>query len=108
MSSRVVSPKHRVKLAVALALLAALPAFSARREVPQDKQTATSNQGSSQKPSSQQSNGEKKFKQNCSRCHEAPVGFSPRISGTVLRHMRVRASLSKQDEEDILRFLNPQ
>ena len=51
--------------------------------------------------------GERKFKQNCSRCHTAPEGFSPRISGTILRHMRVRASLSAQDERDILHFLNP-
>jgi hypothetical protein len=47
------------------------------------------------------------FSQNCSRCHNAPDGFSPRISGTVVRHMRIRASLSKHDEEELLRFLNP-
>lgn len=54
-----------------------------------------------------QSAGERKFAQNCGRCHTPPEGFSPHISGTILRHMRVRASLSKQDEEDILHFLNP-
>lgn len=101
------SPKGRIELVIALVLLAVLPAFSTRQETPQDKQTAASNHETSQKPSPDPSDGEKKFKQNCSRCHEAPVGFSPRISGTILRHMRVRASLSKQDEEDILRFLNP-
>ncbi len=53
------------------------------------------------------SDGERKFAQNCSRCHTPPQSFSPHISGTIVRHMRVRASLSKQDEEDILRFLNP-
>lgn len=51
--------------------------------------------------------GERVFKQNCSRCHDAPQSFSPRISGTVIRHMRVRASLSEQDEKKLLRFLNP-
>jgi mono/diheme cytochrome c family protein len=51
--------------------------------------------------------GDQKFKQNCSRCHQAPEGFPPHISGTIVRHMRVRASLSEQDERDILRFLNP-
>ena len=54
-----------------------------------------------------QEEGEKKFQQNCSRCHNAPEGFSPRIAGTIVRHMRVRASLSKQDAEAILHFLNP-
>jgi mono/diheme cytochrome c family protein len=56
---------------------------------------------------SQASEGAKKFEENCSRCHNAPEGFSPRISGTIVRHMRVRASLSKKDAEAILKFLNP-
>lgn len=57
--------------------------------------------------SAQQSDGERKFTQNCGRCHTSPEGFSPAISRTILQHMRVRASLGKQDEEDILHFLNP-
>lgn len=51
--------------------------------------------------------GERVFAQNCSRCHAAPEGFSPRISGTIMRHMRVRASLSERDEKALLQFLNP-
>jgi cytochrome c5 len=51
--------------------------------------------------------GQRVFEQNCSRCHAAPDGFSPRIAGTVLRHMRVRASLSRHDEQELLRFMNP-
>jgi cytochrome c5 len=63
-----------------------------------------SNQQSSPADSSP---GERVFKQNCSRCHDAPQSFSPRISGTLIRHMRVRASLSERDEKQILSFLNP-
>jgi cytochrome c5 len=59
------------------------------------------------KPAAAQSVGEQKFNQNCARCHHAPQGFSPHIAGTILKHMRVRASLSEQDERDILQFLNP-
>lgn len=51
--------------------------------------------------------GERIFQQQCSRCHAAPEGFSTRISGTIVRHMRVRASLSQKDEQELLRFLNP-
>lgn len=51
--------------------------------------------------------GERKFQANCSRCHTAPEQLSPRIVGTVARHMRVRASLSAEDERDILRYLAP-
>jgi cytochrome c5 len=54
-----------------------------------------------------QDDGQRVFKQNCSRCHTAPEGFSPSISGTIVRHMRVRASLSQHDEEALLHFLNP-
>jgi cytochrome c5 len=55
----------------------------------------------------QEEEGTRVFQQNCSRCHNTPEGFSPRISGTIVRHMRVRASLSKHDEEVLLRFFNP-
>ena len=51
--------------------------------------------------------GARIFEQNCSRCHNTPDGFSPRISETVLRHMSVRASLSMRDKAELLRFLNP-
>jgi cytochrome c5 len=51
--------------------------------------------------------GERVFQQHCSRCHNAPDGFSPHISGTIVRHMRVRASLSQHEEEELLRFFNP-
>lgn len=51
--------------------------------------------------------GQQVFSQNCSRCHNAPEGFSPSISGTIARHMRVRANLSEADYKALLRFLNP-
>ncbi|MEA2258795.1 MAG: hypothetical protein QOJ51_1620, partial [Acidobacteriaceae bacterium] len=51
--------------------------------------------------------GERAFQANCGRCHNPPEQISPRITGTVLRHMRERALLSPQDERDILKFLNP-
>jgi cytochrome c5 len=55
----------------------------------------------------QASIGQRKFEANCGRCHSAPEQLSPSITGTVVRHMRVRATLSAQDEKDILKFLAP-
>ena len=55
----------------------------------------------------QPSEGDVIFHQHCAGCHNAPEGFSPRISGTVIRHMRVRVGLSEHDEQELLRFLNP-
>jgi mono/diheme cytochrome c family protein len=87
-------------------LLATLPLLS------QSGKTAAAAKGKQQAKtsgtqSSQPSDGERVFQQNCSRCHDAPQGFPPQISGTVVRHMRVRASLSQKDAQALLRFLNP-
>lgn len=51
--------------------------------------------------------GQEVFNQNCSRCHNAPEGFSQSVSGTIAMHMRMRASLSEADYKALLRFLNP-
>lgn len=61
-----------------------------------------------QKPASSGSDrGEQVFHQNCYRCHQEPKGFSPSVSGTIARHMRVRANLSDEDYKALLKFLNP-
>jgi hypothetical protein len=51
--------------------------------------------------------GQQVFEQNCARCHNAPDGFSSRISGSVAMHMRVRANLSEEDYKALRKFLNP-
>jgi cytochrome c5 len=51
--------------------------------------------------------GEQVFTANCGRCHTPPSGLSQRVTGTVIMHMRVRARLSREDEEALLRFLAP-
>lgn len=62
---------------------------------------------SARKSSPPEGSGERAFKANCSRCHYAPDALNPRITGTVIRHMRVRANLSAADERAILHYLNP-
>jgi cytochrome c5 len=107
MKMRAINRRFCVALVAALGLIAVLPALSASKVQQQDSQTSTNQSAKKNTGAAPASEGERKFKQNCSRCHEAPQSLSPRISGTVLRHMRVRASLSQQDERDILKFLNP-
>jgi mono/diheme cytochrome c family protein len=51
--------------------------------------------------------GQQVFNQNCFRCHRTPEGFSPRISASIARHMRVRAGLGDADYKALLQFLNP-
>lgn len=54
-----------------------------------------------------QPTGEDVFKANCGRCHVPPMSISPRITGTVIMHMRTRARLSRQDEQLLLKYMAP-
>jgi cytochrome c5 len=95
---------------IAVAIVASLARISAAQAEKQprvpDSRAAAQHQSASAKGGPAEE-GERVFKQNCSRCHNAPEGFSPRISGTIARHMRVRANLSRHDQEALVRFLNP-
>jgi cytochrome c5 len=51
--------------------------------------------------------GERVFADNCARCHRPPMTIPPQITGTVIMHMRVRARLSHQQEQVLLRYLAP-
>ena len=70
----------------------------------QTKQAADKNK---QAPAPQADRGEQIFNANCGRCHMPPGGISQRVTGTVVMHMRVRARLSREDEQALLRFLAP-
>lgn len=65
-----------------------------------DKRHASDNGSQSAKP-----NGEDVFNANCGRCHAPPMTLSPRVTGTVLMHMRTRARLSTQDEQALLKYM---
>ncbi|HEY6904314.1 MAG TPA: hypothetical protein VI216_08400 [Candidatus Acidoferrales bacterium] len=49
--------------------------------------------------------GEKRFATNCGRCHQAPHKYPPRVMATVVRHMRVRATITDGDMRYILRYI---
>jgi len=49
--------------------------------------------------------GEKRFATNCGRCHQAPHKFPPRMMATIVRHMRVRATITDDDMRLILRYM---
>ena len=49
--------------------------------------------------------GEKRFHANCSRCHQYPHKFPPRMFATIVRHMRVRATITDEDMRLILNYL---
>jgi hypothetical protein len=51
--------------------------------------------------------GERVFMANCSRCHVPPMSITPRTTGTIIMHMRVRARLSRRDEQLLLKYMAP-
>lgn len=51
--------------------------------------------------------GERVFMANCSRCHIPPMSITPRTTGTIIMHMRVRARLSRRDEQLLLKYMAP-
>ena len=67
------------------------------------------NQASQPKPAqtATTSNGERKFEIHCGRCHNPPQDLSPKAAPAVLRHMRVRAMITEEDEKAILEYIAP-
>ena len=49
--------------------------------------------------------GEKRYRANCGRCHMAPHKFPPRMMATIVRHMRVRATITDEDMRLILQYM---
>ena len=95
-------------LAIILGALAlSLPEAKSQKTEQAPPNSTGKSSPTSNKPQSHEDEGQRLFETHCSRCHTAPEGFSPNISGTVVRHMRVRASLSQHDERELLRFFNP-
>jgi cytochrome c5 len=72
----------------------------------QEKQSKAQAPASTNAPS-QAAEGEKLFKTNCGRCHNPPESLSPREVRAVVRHMRVRAVLTDEQERLIVKFLAP-
>jgi mono/diheme cytochrome c family protein len=59
----------------------------------------------SEDPDAVRLEGEKRFHANCNRCHAAPHKFPPRMMATIVRHMRVRATITDQDMRYILFYM---
>jgi len=56
-------------------------------------------------PSGMRLEGERRFRTNCGRCHAAPHKFPPRMMATIVRHMRVRATITDEDMRFVLYYM---
>jgi cytochrome c5 len=68
--------------------------------------SATAKSGSTQSETTVRLEGEQRFKANCARCHAAPHKFPPRMMGTIIRHMRVRSTITDEDARLILHYMS--
>lgn len=101
--------KQTLRMLVFIALLSTA-AVTLAQAVHQAKPTAPAApaaQAAATHASAVPSAGEQAFQNHCSRCHYAPEDLNPRFTGTVVRHMRVRANLSAEDERLIMSFFQP-
>lgn len=90
--------------AALILLLGTLPAVG--QNPPANKPSQPKQTGVRQSNDPDAALGQQVFHQNCSRCHKAPAGVAPSISGTVVLHMRIRAGLSEKDYKHLLAFLS--
>ena len=67
--------------------------------------TSASAERNSEEADNARAEGEKRFRANCSRCHAAPHKFPPRMMATIVRHMRVRATITDADMRYILAYM---
>lgn len=103
----------RMLVLISAALLAGAVSWTAAQEksvappspAVQANATAAGNSPSSSTAASDRLEGEKRFRANCGRCHAAPHKFPPRMMATIVRHMRVRATITDEDMRLILQYM---
>jgi len=89
--------------AMSLGLMA--NASSGSKDAAKDSPTTSASAEQSTLNENMHFEGEKRFRSNCGRCHAAPPKFAPRMMATIVRHMRVRATITDQDMRLILRYM---
>ena len=102
------STNFRLKtwLAVGLFIAAlASPVFAGAPEANKNGSSARAPMVQSANADQMRVEGERRFHANCGRCHAAPQKFPPRMMATVLRHMRVRATITSEDQRLILLYM---
>ena len=90
---------------LAAALFAAALVSSLFAGVPEGKEVSGTLVVQSSSAGEMRVEGERRFHANCGRCHAAPQKFPPRMMATVLRHMRVRATITAEDRRLILFYM---
>ena len=94
----------RLKLIVLLSLVLAFTAYGSAGSRNRDASNTTVIEPNSS-DDARRAEGEQRFRTNCARCHAAPHKFPPRMMATIVRHMRVRATITDDDMKLILFYM---
>jgi hypothetical protein len=94
----------KTKISIAVCALT-LVSFLYAAKSPGAKEAGTTTVVHSTDPDTMRLQGEQRFRANCGRCHAAPQKFPPRMMATVLRHMRVRATITDEDMRLVLFYM---
>lgn len=89
------------KALIVVVLACRVPAFAETNAKPAEPAPATSAAALNERWMVE---GEKRYRTNCGRCHQAPHKFPPRAMAMTVRHMRVRALLTEEDMKYILYY----
>jgi cytochrome c5 len=95
----------RVKVIIASGVLALLSVLCVAADSPRNNSASTLVVQSSAQAAAMRLEGEKRFRTNCGRCHAAPQKFPPRMMATIIRHMRVRATITDEDMRLVLFYM---
>jgi cytochrome c5 len=95
----------RLKSIIASGVFALLSFLCVAAESPRNNSATTAVAQSSAQADAMRLEGEKRFRANCGRCHAAPQKFSPRVMATIVRHMRVRATITDEDMRLVLYYM---
>jgi mono/diheme cytochrome c family protein len=95
----------RLKIILASAVFALISLLFAMADSPRGNGPTTPVAQSSEQAATMRVEGEKRFRANCGRCHAAPHKFPPRMMATIVRHMRVRATITDEDMRLVLFYM---
>jgi len=93
------------KILVGIWLLALMSAIGVAAASPRTNTTTEPVVRNSAEADTMRLEGEKRFRANCGRCHAAPQKFPPRMMATIIRHMRVRATITDEDMRLVLFYM---
>jgi cytochrome c5 len=95
----------RIRIITAGALLALISVLGVAADSPRNNAPTTPVARNSAQADAMRLEGEKRFRANCGRCHAAPQKYPPRMMATIVRHMRVRATITDEDMRLVLFYM---